>query len=290
MEEKENLTEQTQDEIIEQESAEQQSVENEVPEDSVKEIKPKKKTRAERKKEREEQELVEYENLSDDEIYAKIQTNKLLKRKKKKRIATIVAMAVSFVLAVCVIVLASVPVSLKPKCMESGYASVKLFPGNTNGTAYFEGQDGYNDFKKVYDKAFSQSYISAIFSGSLYSYDIKEDLQSVSGIVGSGGSLIQNNTYYVRLNYSEEQVVTYQNGSAYKSSYRSSKWKDGKLTFTDVYFEVSQEEGFRDTKVYIVANYPKLSDSDEKNPQYIITITVKANTSVIYNAWDDLTN
>lgn len=287
MEEKENLTEQTQDEIIEQESVEQQSVKNEISEDSVKEIKPKKKTRAERKKEREEKELAEYENLSDDEIYTKIQTNKLLKRKKKKRIATIAAMAVSFVLAVCVIVLATVPVSLKPKCMESGYASAGLLVGKRSGKTYYEGQDGYSDFKKVYDKAFGQSYISAIFSGSLYDYKIEEKMQKADDIVGDNGTFSQNNTYYVRLNYSEEQTVTYQNGTPYKSVYRNSKY-DGKLTFTNVYFEVSSEEGFRDTKVYIVVKYPKLSDNDEKD-SYIVTITVKANTSVIYNAWDDLT-
>mgnify|MGYP001075866476 FL=1 len=246
--------------------------------------------KAKTKKKSKYEDLSEYEGLSDDELYAKIQTQKLLKKKQNKKIATIIGMGFAFVLAVVIIILAAVPVSLKPRCMVSGFDSVALYPGNTNGVSYTYDEQGYDDFMKVYNKAFSQPYISAIFSGSLFSYSIEENGDSVSSVIGSGGSLIQNKTYFVRLRYAEEQTFTYQNGRVYKSRYSNSKWPDGKLTFTDVYFEVSQTEGVKETKVYVVAKYPKFDGNDQVGTdEYIITITVKANTHLIYDAWSDLT-
>ncbi len=244
------------------------------------------------------EDLSEYEGLSDDELYAKIQTQKLLKKKQNKKIATIIGMGFAFVLAVVIIILAAVPVSLKPRCMVSGFDSVALYPGNTNGVSYTYDEQGYDDFMKVYNKAFSQPYISAIFSGSLFSYSIEETGDSVSSVIGSGGSLIQNNIYFVRLRYAEEQVFTYQNGKIYSSKFYgkdndewSGKYSGGKLYFTDVYFEVSQTDGVKETNVYVVANYPKSSNGEGQNvlEQGIIKITVKANTNLIYDAWSDLT-
>lgn len=254
--------------------------------------------KAKTKKKSKYEDLSEFEGLSDDELYAKIQTQKLLKKKQNKKIATIIGMGFAFVLAVVIIILAAVPVSLKPRCMVSGFDSVALYPGNTNGVSYTYDEQGYDDFMKVYNKAFSQPYISAIFSGSLFSYSIEETGDSVSSVIGSGGSLIQNNIYFVRLRYAEEQVFTYQNGKIYSSKFYgkdndewSGKYSGGKLYFTDVYFEVSQTDGVKETNVYVVANYPKSSNGEGQNvlEQGIIKITVKANTNLIYDAWSDLT-
>lgn len=254
--------------------------------------------KAKTKKKSKYEDLSEYEGLSDDELYAKIQTQKLLKKKQNKKIATIIGMGFAFVLAVVIIILAAVPVSLKPRCMVSGFDSVALYPGNTNGVSYTYDEQGYDDFMKVYNKAFSQPYISAIFSGSLFSYSIEETGDSVSSVIGSGGSLIQNNIYFVRLRYAEEQVFTYQNGKIYSSKFYgkdndewSGKYSGGKLYFTDVYFEVSQTDGVKETNVYVVANYPKSSNGEGQNvlEHGIIKITVKANTNLIFDAWSDLT-
>lgn len=228
--------------------------------------------------------------LDDDELYAKIQTEKLLRKKKIRRISTFAGLCCAFVIAICVIVLAAVPVSLKPRCMVDGFASVALYPGTTNGVAFDQDDEGYKEFMKYYDKAFSQSYISAIFSGSLLSYDIEEKLESVTNVIGSSGELITNNTYFVRLRYAQEKVFTYQNGKVYNSNFYTSKWPSNKLTFTDVYFVVSQKDGFQRTEVYIVAKYPKMEDGVAVGTQeYLITLTVKANTNIIYDAWNDLT-
>ena len=250
----------------------------------------KQKVKKEKSKKKTEEDISQYEGLSDDELYAKIQTQKLLKRKQQKRTATLIGMCFVFVLALVVIILAAVPVSLKPNCMEKGFYSVALYPGTTaSGGSFYEGEDKYKQFIKAYDKAFSQPYIAAIFSGSLFSYDIEENMATVSSVIGPGGSLVQNNQYYVRLRYVEEQKLTNRNGKLYKSRLSNSTW-DGKLTFTEVYFEVSQKAGIQETKVYVVANgYPVKNGDTTTIESRIITITVKADTHAIYNVWDDLT-
>lgn len=250
----------------------------------------KQKVKKEKSKKKTEEDMSQYEGLSDDELYAKIQTQKLLKRKQQKRTATLIGMCFAFVLALVVIILAAVPVSLKPNCMEKGFYSVALYPGTTaSGGSFYEGEDKYKQFIKAYDKAFSQPYIAAIFSGSLFSYDIEENMATVSSVIGPGGSLVQNNQYYVRLRYAEEQKLTNRNGKLYKSRLSNSTW-DGKLTFTEVYFEVSQKAGIQETKVYVVANgYPVKNGDTTTIESRIITITVKADTHAIYNVWDDLT-
>ena len=250
----------------------------------------KQKVKKEKSKKKTEEDMSQYEGLSDDELYAKIQTQKLLKRKQQKRTATLIGMCFAFVLALVVIILAAVPVSLKQNCMEKGFYSVALYPGTTaSGGSFYEGEDKYKQFIKAYDKAFSQPYIAAIFSGSLFSYDIEENMATVSSVIGPGGSLVQNNQYYVRLRYAEEQKLTNRNGKLYKSRLSNSTW-DGKLTFTEVYFEVSQKAGIQETKVYVVANgYPVKNGDTTTIESRIITITVKADTHAIYNVWDDLT-
>ncbi len=251
----------------------------------------KQKIKKEKSKKKTEEDMSQYEGLSDDELYAKIQTQKLLKRKQQKRTATLIGMCFAFVLALVVIILAAVPVSLKPNCMEKGFYSVALYPGTTaSGGAFDEGSDDYKQFIKAYDKAFSQPYIAAIFSGSLFSYDIEENMATVSSVIGPGGSLVQNNQYYVRLRYAEEQKLTNRNGSLYKSRWSNNSTWDGKLTFTEVYFEVSQKAGIQETKVYVVANgYPIINKDTTTIESRIITITVKADTHAIYNVWADLT-
>lgn len=237
------------------------------------------------KEKKKQDDFSQYEGLSDDEIYAKIQTDKLLRKKKHTRIATLVGLCVAFALAVVIVILAAVPVSLVPSCIKNGYTWVTLYPGNTNATTLDDDDDLYKDFKKVYDKAFSQSYLSAMFDGSLFSYDIDEGLDKPESIIGSGGSLMENNQYFVRLRYTEDQTLTNQNGKSYKSKYRNSTW-NGELTFTEAYLEVNETEGFQDTKVYVVTSYP---DSEGNETEYVVTITIKANTSAIYKAWEDLT-
>ena len=97
-----------------------------------------------------------YEGLSDDEIYTKMQTEKLVQRKKKRKIITAVAMGFAFLLAFVVIILATVPVSLKPNCIDNNYTEVRLYNGGTSidsaaATIIKEKEpERFEKFKKVF--------------------------------------------------------------------------------------------------------------------------------------------
>jgi len=227
----------------------------------------------------------EPEVLSEDELYAKIQTEKLLKKKKTKRIVTLSSLCVAFVLAIVVIILACVPISLKPNCLQDGFVSVAMFPGTTNGSSLNENDEKFGQFMKYYNKAFSQTCLTALFSGSAFSYKIEESSKEVSNVLGEMGELVGNGTYFVRLRYAEERTFTQQNGKPYLSQYRNSSW-NGIMMFSEAFFVVNQTAGVQDTKIYVVVDRPV---NDEKTIQTFITVTVKADTNVIYDAWKDLT-
>lgn len=251
--------------------------------------KPAKKTKAEKDAEKAAARQAEFEGLTDDEVYTKIQTEKLMKRKKKNKLVTLVSLCFAFVIAVSVIIMAAVPVSLNPKCLESGFSRVRLYAGTqTNPINFYEDSDGFEKFEEVYNKAFKQTYINALFTGTLFSYEIEEKYDAVPTI----GTLTSNDTYIVYLKYDEDQVLTHQNGKVYESVYETKQWTNKELTFKEVWFNVSKEEGMQETTVYVaINNYPVFDQSGEqtgvKTEKNLVKITIKGNTKEIYDAWDE---
>ena len=222
-----------------------------------------------------------YEGLTDDEIYTKMQTEKLVQKRKKRKIITAVSMGIAFALALVIIIMAAVPVSLKPRCIDNDYTQVRLYKGTNieNPVAtVFKEDERFDKFKKVFDKSFARSYLSALFSGSLFAYEIQENHDLFS--VATKDLTNSNSSYFVKLTYNKAHKVTKQSGKVYYSDrYANRDWS---FTFTEAYIKVNTESGFRDTKVYIPVSYP-----DSKEGEYAIVITVKANTSKIYDAWSD---
>ena len=80
--------------------------------------------------------------------------------------------------------------------------------------------------------------------------------------------------------------MTNQNGSTYISAFKGKSW-DGVLRFNQVYIVLSQTDGWQQTTVYVPAYYP--DKNGEMNNTYLVTITLKANTNLIFDAWDELT-
>lgn len=257
----------------------------------------------ETKQEEVKQDIVEEKELSDDELYAKIQTEKMLKRKKVKKITTLSSLCFAFVLAVCLIVLAVVPVSLKPTCIAEGFSQVRLFQG-TSPVGYFDNTitrpEDYAKFMKQYNDAFSKSYLTALFSGSLYSYEIKESLitslateDSIPPIPSEGGhpNLQSSTTYYAQLQFASDRVFTKQGGGVYTSRYtsgRESYW-NGQLTYRYAYLVVNTDANPTAT-IYVVGKSPLENTTETQTRYHLLTVTVKADTSPIYQAWKDLTN
>lgn len=249
---------------------EQQTVSN----DKVKAKKEKK------KKEKVEPAQESFEGMSDDEIYTRLQTEKLVQKRKRRRIITAVAMGVAFALALVVIILATVPVSLKPNCIDNNFTEVRFYNGTNIDNpvgAILNDDERFDDFKKVFDKSFAQSCLSALFSGSLFAYDIEENHDTLTRAMNE---LTSSNTYFVQLTYQTEHKVTKQSGKVYHSNrYAQRDWT---FTFKTVYITVNSDAGFRETRVYIPVSYP-----DSEEGEYAIVITVKANTNKIRQAWAD---
>ncbi len=240
--------------------------------------------------------------LTDDELYAKIQTEKLMKRRKTKRITTFAGLCVAMVLAIVVIIMAAVPVSFKPNCIQSGFDSVSFIANNASPQLYNKGEKGYNEFMKYYNKAFSQTFFSALFSGALNSYNLSEDYNTNKDVsLDNFKSLAGTGNYLVKLHFdgTEEdgrvvgKKLTNQDGSVYRSRY----WNhnkvtgyDNSLTFNDAYVVVNKDGGFQTTKIFVVVSYPEVKSNKLTGnyEQRYVEITVKADTSVIYNAWENL--
>ncbi len=229
--------------------------------------------------------------LSDDELYAKIQTEKMLRKKKRKRIVTICCLCVAMALAMVIIILGAVPVSLKPYCLRSGFSQIKLY-GSGAVVSYDSDDEGYSTFMKYYNKAFSQTYLSAIFSGSLFSYEITEEATSLdsSTLVSTMQGLAGDSNYLVQLIFDEDQVFTYQSGKTYESRYYS--YQNYEITFSQAFIVVNESSGLQSTDIYIVAKYPVFSGKEPtgETKLYLITVTVKADTNIIYEAWSELTD
>ena len=94
-EEAKNQVDEEQEAVLEQERVEetesqQKDIADGVENESILKEKSKKKQKS----------ATDFSGLSDDEIYAKVETERLLKRKKKSKILTVVALCFTFVLAV----------------------------------------------------------------------------------------------------------------------------------------------------------------------------------------------
>ena len=79
-------------------------------------------------------------------------------------------------------------------------------------------------------------------------------------------------------------MITKQNGGKYESRWSGAEWKDKELRFFDAYVVVSKDSGLKDTKIFLDATYAETSGP----VRHIVCVTVKADTSKIYDAWSDL--
>lgn len=227
-----------------------------------------------------EEKVVETEK-SDDERYAEIQTEKLLKKRKIRRISTFAALCFSFVLAATLIVLACVPVSLKPSCIKGSFRDVTLYPTSSSLTSGVSldaerTPEKYQKFMDMFDKAFSQPCLSALLGGNIGVENVKEEYNVFSGFSGTFGNR-DANAKYMRVRFDEKPFLV--KGKEYESI----RFVGQTFKIDEVYVEINNVDGFSDTNVFVVVEYDKSSSTK----QYYITVTVKANTYDLYNNWTE---
>ena len=221
-----------------------------------------------------------------DDLYAKIETEKLVKEKKRKKIVTIVFLSVVFVLAVVIICLASIPLNLKPSYFKTGDYQATVFMNGRAVTGIMSPSDDesnadYNEFAKVFNSAFQQTYFSALFNGSLSGVTLRENKVTYDNFYSdnlSGGS-------YVRFEFNEEKTLLNSSGNVYQSTQNR---QAEPFKFVEAYLLISEEDGVQDASFYVVVRYLNSDGKELTNftGEYVIQIETKANTSVIFDHYN----
>ena len=231
-------------------------------------------------------EEVKNEAVVDDDLYAKIETEKLVKEKKRKKITTIVFLSVIFVLAVVIICLASIPLNLKPSYFKTGDYQANVFINGHSVTGAMSPSDDesnvdYNELVGVFNSAFQQTYFSALFNGSLSGVTLRENKVTYDNFYSdnlSGGS-------YVRFEFNEAKTLLNASGNVYQSTQNR---QAEPFKFVEAYLLISEEDGVQDASFYVVVRYLN-SDGEELTNftgEYVIQIETKANTSVIFEHYN----
>lgn len=229
---------------------------------------------------------VKNEAVVDDDLYAKIETEKLVKEKKRKKIVTIAFLSVVFVLAVVIICLASIPHNLKPSYFKTGDYQANVFINGHSVTGAMSPSDDesnvdYNELVGVFNSAFQQTYFSALFNGSLSGVTLRENKVTYDNFYSdnlSGGS-------YVRFEFNEAKTLLNASGNVYQSTQNR---QAEPFTFDEAYLLISEEDGVQDASFYVVVRYLN-SDGEELTNftgEYVIQIETKANTSVIFEHYN----
>ena len=228
--------------------------------------------------------MEEVKNELNDELYTKIETEKLMKEKKKKNAFIIAFLSVMFALAVVIICLASIPLNMKPSFLKSTFNANVTVNGTSTGemTPIVAGESNadYNEFMNILNDAFSQTYFSALFNGSLSSANPIESKEKFTNFENDLGE-----KSYVYFAFAEKQNIKDKNGKIYSSTKNLNAVP---FTFDEAYLVLSEEEGIHEASFYVVVRYLDEDGKELKNfeGQYVIEIPVKADTSKIFDHYN----
>ena len=220
---------------------------------------------------------------SNDELYSKIETEKLLKEKKRKNVLIITFLSIVFAITMVIICLASIPLNLKPSFLRNtsniNSVSVKVngsFTGITSTNK--DDSEAFSEFLSVLNDAFGQTYFSALFNGSLSNIDIIENKESHTNDFLS-------DTDHVYFTFKDEQNIKDKNGKIYSSTKNLNAVP---FTFDRAYLVLSEEGGVQTTTFYVVVKYLDSKDNELNNykGEYVIEIQTKADTSKIFDHYD----
>lgn len=222
--------------------------------------------------------------LSDDELYTKIQTEKLLKSQKAKKISMISILSVVFALAVVIICLASIPLNLKPDFMNLDYVAEVYIDGEPySGTLSSDvNTEEYNTLRELVDDVFNQTYFSGLFNGSLIGYNISETNRQT---LSSFNSTLQNDSSndYIRLEFAEPQTLRNKDGSVYTSSWYPNTVLS--FDFQVAYLMLSDEAGDDTVTFYFVVQYinSNTGNAYDDGKEYVISMTTVGETYPIFD-------
>ncbi len=198
-----------------------------------------------------------------------------LRKKKTNRIVAFSLLGLVLVIVVLIIVGACVPVNLKPYLIGSP-DRVTIYNQTSTYGEFDADQQKYSQFMEEFDDVFEASFLVAMFSGRLGDYQITG--QAENTLLSSVISNLQSG-YYVEFKYDLPQTLTYNDGSAYNDIYNNNRT----LSFTSLYFAISQTDELVDLEIYVGVKY----SDDENASTYAVKVTQKANT---YSLYENLSN
>lgn len=197
----------------------------------------------------------------------------VVKRKKAGKITALVALVLTGILAMFVIIAACVPVNLKPNVASPD--RIAIYNENSSYGEFESGTEKYESFMKRFDGMYNASFLVSLFSGRLGNYTIEGQKENVLFSTVKSDKL--QTGYYVEFKYNESQTLKNQDGTIHYSIYASNE----KLTYSSVYFAVSETDGLETVNIYIPVKYRSKSDT------YALHISQKANTHDIYENIED---
>ncbi len=213
-------------------------------------------------------ENVETRNIDDEYLRLRI---------KRKKIGLIVAMAVTFALALAVIIMSCVNINLRPHFIKDADEITIITDQITSGSIHLNSEsENYNDFVKSYNNSFSINTLSALFSGNFGNYTINETADEFVETSSSLSSRLGAN--YVKLYYNTPQTLYRHDGTSYEYS---KFYTSNKITYDTVYFAFNGENGTREVTFYFAVDGNLTSQNGQKRKS-VTTIKVNANTYPIF--------
>ena len=195
--------------------------------------------------------------------------HEMVKRKKKAgKITGLIALVLTAVLAVLIIIAACVPVNLKPNIDAPD--RIAVYNQTARYGEFEKDRDQYNSFMEKFNNMYDASYLVSLFSGRLGSYNVEGQKENV--LLSKVMSDELQKGYYVEFKYDQPQTLKNQDGSIHYSIYASNET----LTYTSVYFAISETDRLNTLNIYIPVKYRSKSDT------YALHISQKANTHDIF--------
>ena len=216
------------------------------------------------------------------------------KKRPKVNIWATITMVVLGLLAISVIIMATVPKNYASGLPENivhcsaedadspNYVYIYKGTTSTKTTVYKDAdEEKYNEIMKAFEKGFSQSTLSALFKkelGGKVEYDyIGTNNKSLSNIVSE-------NEFVMSFNYANTQTLT-KNGDPYvcEDLATSSIYVDGVITYQTVWVTVNNVDGLVDVRFYI----RRMSSTSQTN-YAVIQISAKALQSNLANVLTEM--
>lgn len=239
----------------------------------------------------EEKEIKNDNVVTDDELYAKIETEKMLKSKRNKNIIMITSLALVLAVVIVVICLATIRVNLKPNFLNGTNYIAKVWIDGQEETGEMSNTgltEKFNEFNNLLNDAMSQTYFAGLFNGSMFNYSITENKNNT---LGNFKEETLKDASYVTFDFTESQTLLNHDGSVYSSRLNSTITS---FKFDYVYMILNEEEGVQNIDFYVETTYSRIDGDGEEvdvglggmDGWYVIKITTQGDTSALFDRYD----